>query len=166
MQHSQISGYFHDLSQEWTMLPEVFPVDDIRSTTDDRKKIKLLQQQYMHGIYDTKSYRMEIKFLKKHISNQEECIIASTIYRSKRGITCRAQQNIVTATPDIPIRYDEIITPLTMEKDAPLWSNKTSAPTATMPSTSMLPFLDRGKVCVIRMDVLGVRTDITLMQDS
>ncbi|RWW27048.1 hypothetical protein BHE74_00040964 [Ensete ventricosum] len=37
MQHSQISSYFHYLSQERTMLFEVFPIDD-------RKKIRSLQQ--------------------------------------------------------------------------------------------------------------------------
>ncbi|RRT51692.1 hypothetical protein B296_00027776 [Ensete ventricosum] len=42
------------LSQEWTMLPKVFPVDDLRSTANDPKKIKLLQWQY--GICDTIAY--------------------------------------------------------------------------------------------------------------
>ncbi|RRT71463.1 hypothetical protein B296_00035518 [Ensete ventricosum] len=81
---------------------KVFPIDNLHSTTDDRKKIELLQQQYQHGICDAKAYWMKI-----------------TIYRSKRGITYKAEQNMVTATPDISIRYGEIITPLTMEKDAP-----------------------------------------------
>ncbi|RRT31697.1 hypothetical protein B296_00055448 [Ensete ventricosum] len=54
MQHSQISGYFHYLSQERTMLFEVFPIDD-------HKKIRSLQQQHQHGIYDW----IEIKILKE-----------------------------------------------------------------------------------------------------
>ncbi|RRT39703.1 hypothetical protein B296_00019760, partial [Ensete ventricosum] len=37
MQHSQILGYFHYLSQERTMLVEIFPIDD-------HKKIRSLQQ--------------------------------------------------------------------------------------------------------------------------
>ncbi|RWV91440.1 hypothetical protein GW17_00046272 [Ensete ventricosum] len=65
MQHYQISGYFHYFSQERTMLFEVF-------LTDDRKKIRSLQQQYQHGIYDW----MEIKILKQ----QEDGIHMSTIY--------------------------------------------------------------------------------------
>ncbi|RRT43624.1 hypothetical protein B296_00018447 [Ensete ventricosum] len=65
MQHSQISGYFHYLSQERTMLFEVLPIDD-------RKKIRSLQQQYQHRIYDW----MEIKILKE----QEEGMHTSTIY--------------------------------------------------------------------------------------
>ncbi|RRT39377.1 hypothetical protein B296_00045463 [Ensete ventricosum] len=121
MQRSQISGYFHDLSEERTTLPKVFPIDDLRSTTNDCKKIELLQ---------------------------------------------RAQQNMVTATPDIPIHYDEIITPLTMEKDAPLWPSKTSTPTATMPSTSMVLFPYCGKVFVIRADASGVGTGAALIQDG
>ncbi|RZS26447.1 hypothetical protein BHM03_00059790 [Ensete ventricosum] len=44
MQHSQISGYFHDLSEERTTLPKVFSIDDLRSTTNDCKKIELLQR--------------------------------------------------------------------------------------------------------------------------
>ncbi|RWW24023.1 hypothetical protein GW17_00011707 [Ensete ventricosum] len=64
-QHSQILSYFHYLSQEWTMLFEVFPIDD-------RKKIRSLQQQYQHGIYNW----MEIKIRKEH----EEGIHMSTIY--------------------------------------------------------------------------------------
>ncbi|RWW50301.1 hypothetical protein BHE74_00043457 [Ensete ventricosum] len=67
MQHSQISGYFHYLSQERTMLFEVFPIDD-------RKKIRSLQQQYQHGIYDW----MKIKILKE----QEEGIHTPTIYEA------------------------------------------------------------------------------------
>ncbi|RZR84355.1 hypothetical protein BHM03_00011178 [Ensete ventricosum] len=43
---SQISGYFHDLSQERTTLLGAFPIDDLRSTVDDRKKIEPLQRQY------------------------------------------------------------------------------------------------------------------------
>ncbi|RZS05503.1 hypothetical protein BHM03_00036036 [Ensete ventricosum] len=72
IQRSQISGYFHDLSQERTTLPEVFPVDDLRSTVDNLKKIELLQRQYWHGICDTRTYGMEIKFSKKQILNREE----------------------------------------------------------------------------------------------
>ncbi|RWW55377.1 hypothetical protein BHE74_00037996 [Ensete ventricosum] len=70
--------------------PRCVPVDDLRSTADDRKKIELLKRQYWHGIRNAKAYWMEIKFSKKHISNQEEGIITSSVYRSKREITCRA----------------------------------------------------------------------------
>ncbi|RZS27679.1 hypothetical protein BHM03_00061186 [Ensete ventricosum] len=100
------------------------------------------------------------------IFEDQEGIITFTIYKSKRGIPCGAQQNMVIATLDISIHYVEIITALTIEENAPLWLSKTYAPTATMPSTSMLPFPYRGKVCVIRADVSGVRTDTTFMQDG
>ncbi|RWW63931.1 hypothetical protein BHE74_00028868 [Ensete ventricosum] len=132
-----------------------------------------LKQQPVTILTDTRSfdnlmntYWMDIKFKKKHISNQEEGIITSTIYRSKRGITCRAQQNMVAATQDIPIHYNEIITPLTMEKDAPLWPRKTSAPIATMPSISMLPFSNCDKMFMIRVNTSGVGTGAALMQDG
>ncbi|RRT53061.1 hypothetical protein B296_00023635 [Ensete ventricosum] len=42
MQRSQISSYFYYLSQEQTMLLKVFPIDDLCSTTNDRKKIESL----------------------------------------------------------------------------------------------------------------------------
>ncbi|RWW70455.1 hypothetical protein BHE74_00021856 [Ensete ventricosum] len=61
-QRSQISGYFHDFSKEWTIILKVFPEDDHRSMTHDRKKIESLQRQYRHGICDTKSYWMRLKF--------------------------------------------------------------------------------------------------------
>ncbi|RZR83178.1 hypothetical protein BHM03_00009734 [Ensete ventricosum] len=38
MQCSLISGYFHDFTEEWTMMLKVFPDDDLGSTTHDRKK--------------------------------------------------------------------------------------------------------------------------------
>ncbi|RZS28621.1 hypothetical protein BHM03_00062244 [Ensete ventricosum] len=38
MQCSHISGYFHDFTEEQTMMPKVFPDDDLGSTTRDRKK--------------------------------------------------------------------------------------------------------------------------------
>ncbi|RWV86234.1 hypothetical protein GW17_00051896, partial [Ensete ventricosum] len=71
---------------------------------------------------------------------------------------------MVTAMLDIPIHYSEINTPLTIEKDAPLWPSKTSTP--KMPSTAMLPFSFRGKVFIIKADASGVRTDAALMQDG
>ncbi|RRT46445.1 hypothetical protein B296_00036800 [Ensete ventricosum] len=74
---------------------------------------------------------------------------------------------MVTATLGIkPIHYSEIITPLTIEKDAPLWLSKALAPTIMMPSTSVLLFPYRGKVFVIRADASGVGTGIALMQDG
>ncbi|RZR98429.1 hypothetical protein BHM03_00027785 [Ensete ventricosum] len=141
--------HLHDLFEERITLSEVFPVDDLCSTVDDHKKIELLQRQDWHGICDTKAYWMKI-----------------TKYRSKRGITCRVQQNMVTATLDIPIHYDEIITLLTIEKDAPLWLSKTSAPTTKMSSTSLLLFLDCDKVFAIRVEASGVGIGTALMQDG
>ncbi|RRT36429.1 hypothetical protein B296_00047221 [Ensete ventricosum] len=44
MQHSEISSYFHYLSQERTTLLEVFRIDDLRSTDNDHKKIGSLQR--------------------------------------------------------------------------------------------------------------------------
>ncbi|RZS12286.1 hypothetical protein BHM03_00043709 [Ensete ventricosum] len=44
--------------------------------------------------------------------------------------------------------------------------SKTTTLMATMSSTSMLAFLDRGKVFVIRAYASGVRIDATLMQDG
>ncbi|RRT40464.1 hypothetical protein B296_00003449 [Ensete ventricosum] len=38
MQCSLISGYFHDFTEEWTMMLKVFPDDDLGSTAHDRKK--------------------------------------------------------------------------------------------------------------------------------
>ncbi|RZR84449.1 hypothetical protein BHM03_00011287 [Ensete ventricosum] len=38
MQCSLISGYFHDFTEERTMILKVFPNDDLRSTAHDRKK--------------------------------------------------------------------------------------------------------------------------------
>ncbi|RWW67124.1 hypothetical protein BHE74_00025449 [Ensete ventricosum] len=38
MQHSLISGYFHDFTEEWTMMLKVFPDDDLGSTAHDHKK--------------------------------------------------------------------------------------------------------------------------------
>ncbi|RWW11697.1 hypothetical protein GW17_00024675 [Ensete ventricosum] len=38
MQCSLISGYFHDFTEERTMMLKVFPDDDLRSTAHDRKK--------------------------------------------------------------------------------------------------------------------------------
>ncbi|RZR93577.1 hypothetical protein BHM03_00022121 [Ensete ventricosum] len=38
MQCSLISGYFHDFTEERTMMLKVFPDDDLRSTTHDRMK--------------------------------------------------------------------------------------------------------------------------------
>ncbi|RZR74652.1 hypothetical protein BHM03_00040546 [Ensete ventricosum] len=38
MQCSLISGYFHDFTKERTMVLKVFPDDDLRSATHDRKK--------------------------------------------------------------------------------------------------------------------------------
>ncbi|RZS13164.1 hypothetical protein BHM03_00044696 [Ensete ventricosum] len=38
MQCSIISGYFHDFTEERTMMLKVFPNDDLGSTTHDRKK--------------------------------------------------------------------------------------------------------------------------------
>ncbi|RWV93951.1 hypothetical protein BHE74_00050543 [Ensete ventricosum] len=38
MQCSLISGYFHNFTEERTMLLKVFPDDDLRSTAHDRKK--------------------------------------------------------------------------------------------------------------------------------
>ncbi|RRT47259.1 hypothetical protein B296_00015110 [Ensete ventricosum] len=38
MQYSLISGYFHDFTEEWTMMLKVFRNDDLRSTAHDRKK--------------------------------------------------------------------------------------------------------------------------------
>ncbi|RRT68180.1 hypothetical protein B296_00016914 [Ensete ventricosum] len=38
MQCSLISGYFHDFTKERTMMLKVFPDDNLRSTTHDRKK--------------------------------------------------------------------------------------------------------------------------------
>ncbi|RRT66703.1 hypothetical protein B296_00021182 [Ensete ventricosum] len=73
---------------------------------------------------------------------------------------------MVTATQGIPIHYNEIIIPLTMEKDAPIWPSKTSAPTATMLSTSMLQFPDFDKMFEIRADASGVGTGAALIQDS
>ncbi|RWW52410.1 hypothetical protein BHE74_00041173 [Ensete ventricosum] len=73
---------------------------------------------------------------------------------------------MVTTAQGIPIHYNEIIIPLTMEKDALLWPSKTSGPTATMLSTSMLPFPYLDKMFGIRTDASGVGTGATLMQDS
>ncbi|RRT85858.1 hypothetical protein B296_00007580 [Ensete ventricosum] len=84
MQRSQISDYFQYLSQERITLLKVFLIDDLRSTTDDHKKIESLQQQYQHGICDW----MKIKILKE----QEECIHTSTI--------CRA---LAATIPSIPV---------------------------------------------------------------
>ncbi|RWW40138.1 hypothetical protein BHE74_00054462, partial [Ensete ventricosum] len=56
LKHSQISGYFHDFSKEWTIMLKVFHDDDHQSTAHDRKKIESLQQQYRHGISNTKLY--------------------------------------------------------------------------------------------------------------
>ncbi|RRT46541.1 hypothetical protein B296_00041314 [Ensete ventricosum] len=47
------------------MLLKVFSFDDLRSTTNDHKKIELLQRQYWYRIHDTKAYWMEIKFFMK-----------------------------------------------------------------------------------------------------
>ncbi|RZR92652.1 hypothetical protein BHM03_00020980 [Ensete ventricosum] len=41
-QHSQILVYFHDFSKERTIMLKVFPDDDHRSMTHDRKKIESL----------------------------------------------------------------------------------------------------------------------------
>ncbi|CAL9067013.1 unnamed protein product [Musa banksii] len=41
----QISGYFHDLSQELATLLEVLPVDDLRLAADVREQIELLRRQ-------------------------------------------------------------------------------------------------------------------------
>ncbi|RZS10438.1 hypothetical protein BHM03_00041662 [Ensete ventricosum] len=38
MQCSLFSGYFHDFTEERTMMLKVFPDDDLESTTHDRKK--------------------------------------------------------------------------------------------------------------------------------
>ncbi|RWW41978.1 hypothetical protein BHE74_00052504 [Ensete ventricosum] len=38
MQCSLISGYFHDFTEERTMMLKVFPDDDLGSTAHDRKK--------------------------------------------------------------------------------------------------------------------------------
>ncbi|RRT56770.1 hypothetical protein B296_00006836, partial [Ensete ventricosum] len=38
MQCSLISGYFHNFTEEWTMMLKIFPDDDLRSTAHDRKK--------------------------------------------------------------------------------------------------------------------------------
>ncbi|RZR78192.1 hypothetical protein BHM03_00003465 [Ensete ventricosum] len=38
MQCSLISGYFHDFTEEWTMMLKFFPNDDLGSTTHNRKK--------------------------------------------------------------------------------------------------------------------------------
>ncbi|RZR88383.1 hypothetical protein BHM03_00015948 [Ensete ventricosum] len=38
MQCSLISGYFHDFTEEQTMMLKVFPDDDLGSTAHDRKK--------------------------------------------------------------------------------------------------------------------------------
>ncbi|RWV79801.1 hypothetical protein GW17_00059009 [Ensete ventricosum] len=38
MQCSLISGYFHDFTEEQTMMLKVFSDDDLGSTTHDRKK--------------------------------------------------------------------------------------------------------------------------------
>ncbi|RZS19765.1 hypothetical protein BHM03_00052204, partial [Ensete ventricosum] len=38
MQCSLISGYFHDFTEERTMMLKVFPDDDLRSAAHDRKK--------------------------------------------------------------------------------------------------------------------------------
>ncbi|RWW15013.1 hypothetical protein BHE74_00018368 [Ensete ventricosum] len=38
MQYSLISGYFHDFTEERTMMLKVFPDDDLGSTAHDRKK--------------------------------------------------------------------------------------------------------------------------------
>ncbi|RWW46696.1 hypothetical protein BHE74_00047363 [Ensete ventricosum] len=38
MQCSLISSYFHDFTEEQTMMLKVFPDDDLRSTVHDRKK--------------------------------------------------------------------------------------------------------------------------------
>ncbi|RWW58233.1 hypothetical protein BHE74_00034926 [Ensete ventricosum] len=89
MQHFHISGYFHYLSQEWTTLLEVFPINFLRSTADNRKKIGSLQRQYQHEIYDW----MEIKILKE----QEEDIHMSTIYRT---LTATMPSISVLALPD------------------------------------------------------------------
>ncbi|RWW03889.1 hypothetical protein GW17_00032921 [Ensete ventricosum] len=64
-QHSQISGYFPDFSKEQTIMLKVFPNDGHRSTAHDHKKNESLQQQYQHGICDTKPYWMKIKILKE-----------------------------------------------------------------------------------------------------
>ncbi|RWV96253.1 hypothetical protein GW17_00041050 [Ensete ventricosum] len=92
-QHSQISGYFHDFSKEWTIMLKVFPDDDHRSTTHDRKKIESLQRQYQHRICDIKPYWMEIKILKE----QEEGINMSTIYRI---LTTTMPSTSMLALPD------------------------------------------------------------------
>ncbi|RWV84159.1 hypothetical protein GW17_00054154 [Ensete ventricosum] len=39
MQCSLISGYFHDFTEERTMMLKVFPDDDLGSTAHDRKKV-------------------------------------------------------------------------------------------------------------------------------
>ncbi|RRT70594.1 hypothetical protein B296_00036304 [Ensete ventricosum] len=64
------------------------------------------------------------------------------------------------------IHYGEIITPVTMKKDAPPWPSKMAVLTTTMPSTSVLVFSDRDKVFVSRADVSGVGIDATLIQDG
>ncbi|RWW85552.1 hypothetical protein BHE74_00005754 [Ensete ventricosum] len=38
MQYFIISGYFHDFTEKQTMMLKVFPDDDLRPTTHDRKK--------------------------------------------------------------------------------------------------------------------------------
>ncbi|URD88337.1 U-box domain-containing protein [Musa troglodytarum] len=45
MRSPQISGYFHDLSQELATLLEVLPVDDLRLAADVREQIELLRRQ-------------------------------------------------------------------------------------------------------------------------
>ncbi|RWW52075.1 hypothetical protein BHE74_00041533 [Ensete ventricosum] len=48
MQRYQISGYFYYIFQEQTMLLDVFPIDDLYSTIDDRKKIESFQTKKKH----------------------------------------------------------------------------------------------------------------------
>ncbi|RRT44000.1 hypothetical protein B296_00048211 [Ensete ventricosum] len=67
-----------------TTLLEVFPIDDLCSTIDDRKKIESLQRQYQHEICDW----MEIKILKSYakltevrgIANSKESTLMQGLY--------------------------------------------------------------------------------------
>ncbi|RWW69462.1 hypothetical protein BHE74_00022935 [Ensete ventricosum] len=109
LKHSQISGYFHDFSKEWTIMLKVFPNDDHRSMAHDRKKIESLQGQYRHEICDTKLYWMEIKILKE----QEEGIHTSTIYRI---LTVTMSSTSVLALLDRGNVYSLLFSSLPMRK--------------------------------------------------